>query len=192
MLEKIYLNIEESISIKRKVLESIEIKKSLSFFLESLVSCYSRGNKVYFVGNGGSFSDAQHLAAELSGRFYLDRDPLECILLGSNLSYLTAVSNDYSYEEIFSRELRSSGKRGDVMISLTTSGNSKNIINALGVARELGITTISFSGKGGGIISKLSDSCITIPSEDTARIQECHMLIGHSILELLENKLYKK
>jgi D-sedoheptulose 7-phosphate isomerase len=190
IIKKVSKNIEESIRVKSKVLSDTN-QTSISSLVEILIDCYKGGNKAYFAGNGGSFSDAQHLSAELSGRFYVDREPLECVLLASNFSYLTAVSNDYSYDDIFSRDLKSSGKKGDVLICFTTSGNSINVIKALQEARNIGIVTFTFTGGSGGVAKDFSDYSIIVPSFDTARIQECHMLIGHSVLELIEKELYK-
>jgi D-sedoheptulose 7-phosphate isomerase len=192
MVNKIISNIESSIEIKKKILDNVEILNNIELLVNQIIECYKRGNKVYFCGNGGSFSDAQHLSAELNGRFYFDRPPLEVVLLGSNLSYLTAVSNDYSYEDIFVREFKSSVKNGDVIISFSTSGKSKNILKLLEISKNYDVKTISFLGNDGGKANDISDFSIIIPSSDTARIQECHVLLGHSIIEVIENKLFKK
>ena len=141
-------------------------------------------------GNGGSAADAQHLAAELSGKYYYDRPPLNAEALHVNTSYITAVANDYSYDKIYSRLVKGIGKKGDILIGLSTSGNSNNIINALKQAQELGIITIGFTGIGGGEMIKYCNECIEIPSNDTPRIQECHMLIGHSLCEIVEQSIF--
>lgn len=191
-MNKILKNIEESIILKKKLLEDFSLSNQLSEICDLILNCYKRGNKVFFCGNGGSFSDAQHLSAELSGRFYFDRPPLNVVLLGSNFSYLTAVGNDYSYDDIFLREFKSSFKDGDVLICFSTSGMSKNILKILEYAKEVNLTTISFLGNDGGVAKDFSQYNIIIPSNNTARIQECHILLGHSIIEVVENKLFKK
>jgi D-sedoheptulose 7-phosphate isomerase len=191
MVNKIKSNFFSSTELKNKLAQDDNMMNNLFKIAEIVIECYIKGNKVYFCGNGGSFADAQHLSAELNGRFYFDRPPLEVVLLGSNFSYLTAVSNDYSYEDIFKREILSSIKDGDVLICFSTSGNSKNIIKCIEAIKDKNVKTISFLGNDGGIISKISDHPIIIPSNNTARIQECHMLIGHSIIEIVEETLFK-
>ncbi len=150
------------------------------------------GGKIHFCGNGGSAADAQHLAAELSGRFYFDRPPLNAEALHCNTSYLTAVGNDYGYDHIFSRLLRGTGKRGDVLVGISTSGNSKNIVKAYETAKEMGITIISFTGATGGVMKEFSDILLNVPSTDTPRIQESHIMIGHIICELVETDMFGK
>jgi len=182
MVEMVIKNIQESIKLKTELLSNKDIINNSNSIAEKIIECYKNGNKVFFCGNGGSFADAQHLSAELSGRFYFDRDPLEVVLLASNVSYLTAVGNDYSYSDIFSREIKSSVKEGDILICFSTSGKSKNVIKAIGVAKN----------KGAIIEMKdISDYNLIIPSNNTARIQECHTLLGHTILEIVENKMFK-
>jgi D-sedoheptulose 7-phosphate isomerase len=191
MVEMVIKNIQESINLKTELLNSEEIINDSSDIAEKIIECYRNGNKVYFCGNGGSFADAQHLSAELSGRFYFDRDPLEVVLLASNVSYLSAVGNDYSYSDIFSREIKSSIKKGDILICFSTSGKSKNVIKAIEVAKNKGAFVVSFIGNDGGDMKILSDYNLIIPSNNTARIQECHTLLGHTILEIVENKMFK-
>jgi D-sedoheptulose 7-phosphate isomerase len=191
MVETIKKNLLTSIDLRNQILNDELILKSMSLISEKIIECYKNGNKVYFCGNGGSFADAQHLSAELNGRFYFDRDPLEVVLLASNVSYLTAVANDYSYDDIFSRELRSSVKEGDILISFSTSGKSKNIINGINSVKNKNIIIISFLGNDGGEIKDISDISIVVPSNDTARIQECHTFMGHTIIEIVENKMFK-
>jgi D-sedoheptulose 7-phosphate isomerase len=191
MVELIKKNLIESINLKSFILNDNNILNDMLLISQKIIECYKNGNKVYFCGNGGSYADAQHLSAELNGRFYFDRDPLEIVLLSSNVSYLTAVANDYSYEEIFSREVKSSAKKGDLLISFSTSGKSKNIIKAVEGAKNKGVGIISFLGNDGGDIKNMSDISIIIPSNDTARIQECHTFIGHTIIEIVENKMFK-
>ena len=143
-----------------------------------------------FCGNGGSAADAQHLAAEFSGRFYTDRDALPAEALHCNTSYLTAVANDYSFDVVYSRIIKGTGNKGDVLVGLSTSGNSKNIINAFTAAKEKGMTTISFTGATGGALKDLSDQLLNVPSTDTPRIQECHIMLGHIICQLVEEKYF--
>jgi D-sedoheptulose 7-phosphate isomerase len=191
MVEMVIKNIQESIRLKTELLSNKEIINNSNMIAEKIIECYKNGNKVYFCGNGGSFADAQHLSAELSGRFYFDREPLEVVLLASNVSYLTAVGNDYSYSDIFSREIKSSIKKGDVLICFSTSGKSKNVIKAIEVATNKGAIVVSFIGNDGGKMKDISDINLIIPSNNTARIQECHTLLGHTILEIVENKMFK-
>ena len=191
MVEMVIKNIQESIRLKTELLNNKEIINNSNMIAEKIIECYKKGNKVYFCGNGGSFADAQHLSAELSGRFYFDREPLEVVLLASNVSYLTAVGNDYSYSDIFSREIKSSIKKGDVLICFSTSGKSKNVIKAIEVATNKGAIVVSFIGNNGGEMKDISNYNLIIPSNNTARIQECHTLLGHTILEIVENKMFK-
>lgn len=191
MVEMVIKNIQESIRLKTELLGNKEIINNSNMIAEKIIECYKNGNKVYFCGNGGSFADAQHLSAELSGRFYFDREPLEVVLLSSNVSYLTAVGNDYSYSDIFSREIKSSIKKGDVLICFSTSGKSKNVIKAIEVATNKGAIIVSFIGNDGGEMKNISNYNLIIPSNNTARIQECHTLLGHTILEIVENKMFK-
>lgn len=191
MVEMVIKNIQESIRLKTELLHDKEIINNSNMIAEKIIECYKNGNKVFFCGNGGSFADAQHLSAELSGRFYFDRDPLEVVLLAANVSYLTAVGNDYSYSDIFSREIKSSVKEGDILICFSTSGKSKNVIKAIDVAKNKGAFIVSFIGNDGGEMKDISDYNLIIPSNNTARIQECHTLLGHTILEIVENKMFK-
>ena len=156
-----------------------------------IVNAFEKGNKVLFCGNGGSASDAQHLAAEFSGRFYTDRDALPAEALHCNTSYITAVANDYSYDVIYSRLIKGIGNPGDVLVGLSTSGNSKNIINAFEVAKEKDMITIAFTGSTGGKLKNHSDHLINVPSDDTPRIQESHITLGHIICQLVEEIYFK-
>lgn len=155
-----------------------------------MVETLRQGGRVHFCGNGGSAADAQHLAAELSGRFYFDRPPLNAEALHCNTSYLTAVGNDYGYDHVYSRLIKGVGHRGDVLVGLSTSGNSRNIIEAFQVCRALGITTIGLTGEDGGQMRTLSDVLLNVPSRDTPRIQESHITIGHIMCELVESTLF--
>jgi D-sedoheptulose 7-phosphate isomerase len=184
--------IKASAALKLSLLENQELLEAYHHILAALITCYRNKGKVLFCGNGGSAADAQHLAAELSGRFYFDRSPLYAEALHVNTSYLTAVANDYSFDEVFARLVNGMGHKGDVLIGLSTSGNSKNIVNALEAARAKGMITIGFTGKGGGKMKAHCDYMIEVPSVDTPRIQECHLLIGHTLCEQVEFCLFPR
>lgn len=184
--------INESIETKKRILGNANLIKVIEDVVNICTGAFRNGNKVLFCGNGGSAADAQHLAAEFSGRFYYDRPPLPSEALHVNTSYLTAVANDYSFDEVYSRILKGSGKKGDILVAISTSGNSVNIIRALQTARESGITTVGLTGATGGKMKDLCDFLINIPSSDTPRIQESHIMIGHIICELVEAELFPK
>ena len=186
MKNKIKEIIAASIDTKKALLEDEEMISKISSAVDMMVQAFKKGNHIYFCGNGGSASDAQHLAADFSGRFYTARDALPAEALHCNTSYLTAVANDYSYDVIYSRLIKGIGNPGDVLIGLSTSGNSKNIVNAFETAREKGMTTIAFTGSTGGKLKLLSDYLINIPSDDTPRIQESHITLGHIICQFVE------
>ncbi|MBL7921621.1 MAG: D-sedoheptulose 7-phosphate isomerase [Bacteroidia bacterium] len=192
MINFIKSKIEGSISLKTSLLSNTEILNTVNNVVTDIVACYKNGGKVLWCGNGGSAADAQHMAAELSGRFYYDRPPLFSEALHVNTSYTTAVANDYSYDIIYSRLVEAMGKRGDVLIGLSTSGNSGNVLKAIEKANAMGMTTVAFTGETGGKIKGLSKYLVNIPSTDTPRIQECHMLLGHTICELVEMNLFPK
>ena len=157
----------------------------------SLIEAFKNGKKVLFCGNGGSAADAQHLAAEFSGRYYFDRPPLYAEALHVNSSYMTAVGNDYGYDEVYARLLRAMGTDGDVLVAMSTSGNSANVLNAIKVAREKNMLVIGMTGMEGGKMATLCDILLNVPSKDTPRIQECHMLLGHIVCEIVEKELFK-
>ncbi len=182
--------LNEAGNIIREVENNREIQEVVEQICEKIIACFRNGNKVMFCGNGGSAAEAQHLAAELSGRFYLDRQPLPAEALHVNSSYITAVANDYAFGKIYSRYVAGVGKKGDVLIGLSTSGNSENIVEAFHSAREKEITTVAFTGKSGGLLRELSDFIISIPSENVPRIQEMHLIIGHIICEKVESSLF--
>ena len=184
--------IKRSISLKQEVLDNAALMTTLSDIISLVTETFKQKGSVYFCGNGGSAADAQHLAAEFSGRFYFDRDPLLSEALHVNTSYLTAVANDYGYDMVYSRLVKAKVKSGDILIGLTTSGESNNIILAFEEAKKQGATTIGFTGLGGGRLKAVSDYLIAIPSKDTPRIQECHMLLGHILCEFVESNLFKK
>lgn len=192
MIDFIKNRIENSIDLKTKLKNDTAILSQVNDLIEDIVLCYKNGGKVLWCGNGGSAADAQHLAAELSGRFYYDRPPLFSEALHVNTSYTTAVANDYSYDVIYSRLVKAMGREGDVLIGLSTSGNSTNVIKAIEEANSLGMITAAFTGESGGKMKGLPKYLVNIPSTDTPRIQECHMNLGHTICELTEIKLFPK
>lgn len=191
-MERIRNLIQQSLDVKKQILENDALLRAVMDSVNVIVSAFEKGNKLLFCGNGGSASDAQHLAAEFSGRFYLDRDALPAEALHCNTSYLTAVANDYSFDVIYSRLIKGIGNKGDVLVGLSTSGNSKNIVNAFEMAKEKGMTTIAFTGSSGGKLKKYADLLINIPSNDTPRIQESHIMVGHIICELVEDVYFNK
>lgn len=190
IMEKIRQIIQASIDTKQEVLKDQALLNTIEQVVNAVTGAFKQGNRVYFCGNGGSAADAQHLAAEFSGRFYTDRKALPAEALHCNTSYLTAVANDYSYDVIYSRMIDGIGLKGDVLIGLSTSGNSKNIIKAFEVAREKGIITVAFTGSTGGQMKELSDYLVNVPSNDTPRIQESHITIGHIICQLVEENYF--
>jgi len=190
MKDKIKKIIFDSINIKKEVYNNSDLQTSIELAINLITSAFKNGNKVLFCGNGGSAADAQHLAAEFSGRFYKDRPALPADALHCNTSYITAVANDYSYDVIYSRIIEGFGNSGDVLVAISTSGNSLNIINALKASRKIKMSTISFTGLGGGEMKEFSDILIEIPTKNTPRIQEAHILIGHIICEIVEEKLF--
>jgi len=192
MKEFIKTKLQTSIDLKTSLLSNDAILSAIENTVIASVEAYKHDGKVLWCGNGGSAADAQHLAAELSGRFYYDRPPLFSEALHVNTSYTTAVANDYSYDVIYSRLVKAMGRKGDVLIGLSTSGNSANVVKALEVANELGMITVGFTGETGGKMKDLCKYLVNIPSKDTPRIQECHMILGHTICELVEIKLFPK
>jgi D-sedoheptulose 7-phosphate isomerase len=187
------MKIIESILEHKNIIDQL-LNQEITLEVERIIDCVTNslanGNKVYLCGNGGSAADAQHLAAEFTGRFFLERKALPAEALHCNSSYVTAVGNDYGYEYVYSRILDGIGKSGDILIGLSTSGNSINILKAFEVARKNGIKTILFSGETGGILKEISDFSILVPSKSTPRIQECHILIGHIICEIVEKNIF--
>jgi D-sedoheptulose 7-phosphate isomerase len=182
--------IQNSIAVKQNLLQDESQLVLIQTIVDITATAFSNGNKVLFCGNGGSAADAQHLAAEFSGRFYKDRKALPSEALHCNTSYLTAVGNDYGYEFVYSRIIDGIGKPGDILIGISTSGNSKNIINAFDKAKENGMITIAMTGANGGIMAPKADYAVKVPSDDTPRIQESHILIGHIICQLVEAELF--
>ena len=166
------------------------LKGKLEKAVAQVVDCFRNGGSVYFCGNGGSAADAQHLAAEFSGRFYFDRPVLPSEALHCNTSYLTAVGNDYGFDKVFSRIISGVGNKGDILVGISTSGNSANILDAFRVCREKGVFTIGMTGESGGKMKELSDLLLNVPSTDTPRIQEAHITMGHILCELVEEELF--
>jgi D-sedoheptulose 7-phosphate isomerase len=190
MSEQIKSIISASIEVKQRILADEAMIQKLAVVSKLITGAFKNGNKVLFCGNGGSAADAQHLAAEFSGRFYTDRDALPAEALHVNTSYLTAVANDYSYDVVYARLVKGLGVKGDVLIGLSTSGNSKNIIEAFKVAAEKGMITIGFTGETGGKMKDMSDYLFNVPSTDTPRIQESHIMLGHIICQLVEEQYF--
>ena len=191
MQEKIKKIISSSISVKQAVLSDSKLLETVENISSEMVKCLKSGNRIYFCGNGGSAADAQHLAAEFSGRFYTDRKALPAEALHCNTSYLTAVANDYSYDVVYSRMIDGIANEGDIVAGLSTSGNSGNIVKAFEVAREKGVITIGFTGKEGGKMKPLSDFLLAVPSTDTPRIQESHIMLGHIICQMVEELYFE-
>ncbi len=183
-------SIGESLSVKQQMLTDTELHDKIQKVALLCVEAFNTKGKVLLCGNGGSASDAQHIAAELSGRFYYDRDPLYAEALHVNTSYVTAVANDYSYDEIYARMVKAAGRRGDVLIGLSTSGNSANVVRAFQEAKKQGMYTVAFTGKGGGKLAEMADFVLKMPSNNTARIQEAHILTGHIICEIIEETIF--
>lgn len=190
MKKEIASLISASIEVKKSILADEAFQQKIADAVNVVTHAFKNGKKVLFCGNGGSAADAQHLAAEFSGRFYKNRKALPSEALHCNTSYLTAVANDYSYDVIYSRLVDGICEKGDVLIGLSTSGNSKNIMNAFETARQMGVITIGLTGETGGQMKELSDYLFNVPSTVTPRIQESHILIGHIICELVEAKIF--
>ena len=187
-MEKIKELILASIDTKQQLLQDERILQTIQQIVDLITHSLESGHRIYFCGNGGSAADAQHLAAEFSGRFYRERRALPAEALHCNTSYITAVGNDYGYDLIYSRIIDGVGQPGDVLVGLSTSGNSANIVKAFESARQKGIATVGFTGEHGGKMKELSDFLINIPSTDTPRIQESHILVGHIVCQLVEER----
>ncbi|MBF0337010.1 MAG: D-sedoheptulose 7-phosphate isomerase [Nitrospirae bacterium] len=192
MNQQIVDAIRGSISVKEKLLSDADLLKTIAEVAEAMEAAFRQDKKVLLCGNGGSAADAQHIAAELSGRFYFDREPLFADALHGNTSYLTAVANDYSYDEIYARLVRANGRPGDILVGISTSGNSSNVIKAIETATRIGMTTVAMTGASGGGMKDICNFLINVPSSDTPRIQEAHILIGHIVCELVEKSMFKR
>jgi len=180
-----------SIEVKQNILNNGHLLDTINTIAQLLIKTFKQGNNVWICGNGGSAADAQHIAAELSGRYYFDRPPLPAEALHVNTSYLTAVANDYGYDDIYARYIMAVGKKSDVLIGISTSGNSKNVVKAFKQAKEQELVLVALTGEKSSQLEVLSDYCIKVPSLDTPRIQESHILIGHILCELVESALFK-
>jgi D-sedoheptulose 7-phosphate isomerase len=187
---KIKKIIQESIAVKTSLLHDEFLVQTIENISQAVVNAFKADHKVWFCGNGGSAADAQHLAAELSGRFYYDRDPLFAEALHVNTSYITAVGNDYGYEEVYARLVRAKGRKGDILFCISTSGNSPNILKAIEVAKSRELIVVGMTGKTGGKMGELCDFLLNVPSKDTPRIQESHILLGHIICQLVEERMF--
>jgi D-sedoheptulose 7-phosphate isomerase len=182
--------IEASIATKQSLLSSPDVLVTVGTVSQILVNALKQGNKLLLFGNGGSAADAQHIAAELVGRFAFDRPALPALALSVNSSCVTAIGNDYGFDQVFSRQLEALARPGDVAIGISTSGNSANVLCAMSTAKKIGMKTIALTGRSGGNLNKAVDHCICVPSDKTPRIQECHILIGHIISELVEREIF--
>ncbi len=190
-MEKIRSILAASIDVKQQILADTELLNNIAASAQQITNAFQQKNRIYLCGNGGSAADAQHLAAEFSGRFYTDRKALPAEALHVNTSYLTAVANDYSYDVVYARLIEGISNPGDILIGLSTSGNSANVVKAFETARTMGVITIGFTGKDGGKMRDLSNLWIGVPSQDTPRIQEAHITIGHIICQLVEEAYFQ-
>ena len=191
MKEQFKALIAASIAVKTAMLSNEALLNTLEKTVNLILDAYKAERRLFFCGNGGSAADAQHLAAEFTGRFYKDRLSLPAEALHCNTSYLTAVGNDYSFDDIYARMIKGTARTGDVLIGLSTSGNSVNIVKAFEEAKDKGVITIGFTGVSGGAMRSLSDYLINVPSSDTPRIQECHILLGHLMCQFVEEKFFE-
>jgi D-sedoheptulose 7-phosphate isomerase len=183
--------IQASINVKQAVLSDEKLIIQIETLAANCINCLQSGGKIIFAGNGGSFADAQHLSAEFISRFMFNRAPLASLVLGANNSAISAIGNDYGYDQVFARELKGVAKTGDVFVPISTSGNSPNVLIAVEQAKQQGLVTMAFTGAGGGKLASLCD-CLCVPSRETARIQECHIMVGHIVCGLVEDAIFKK
>ena len=190
MKSRINKCISNSVENYQRVLNDEILQENIENIVVKSVEAFRNDKKMLFCGNGGSASDAQHIAAELSGRFYTDRPPLYAEALHVNSSYMTAVANDYGYKETYARMVEASGRKGDVLVGISTSGNSPNVVKAMLNAKEIGMLTVGFTGSKGGKMKEICDIMIQVPSDDTPRIQEVHILVGHIICQLIEEEMF--
>lgn len=190
MKTKIHNTIRESILVKEKILTNEALLNTLEQVVAEMVKVFENEGKILFCGNGGSAADAQHIAAELSGRFYLNRPPLFAEALHVNTSFVTAVANDYSYDEVYARAVQGMGRKGDILVAISTSGNSPNILNAIEAAHLKAMTVVGLTGESGGKMATNVHYLLNVPSSDTPRVQEAHILLGHILCELIEKQLF--
>ena len=188
---EIRAQIVASIAVKQAVLGDENLIIQIEILAANCVQCLRSGGKIIFAGNGGSFADAQHLSAEFISRFMFDRAPLASIVLGANNSAISAIGNDYGYEQVFARELMGISKKGDVFIPISTSGNSPNSLAAVKQAKQQGLVTVALTGAGSGKLASICE-CLSVPSNETARVQECHIMVGHIICGLVETAIFRK
>lgn len=186
---EICAQIEASIGVKRAVLGEVKLIAQIETLATNCVKCIQSGGKIIFAGNGGSFADAQHLSAEFISRFMFDRAPLASLVLGANNSAISAIGNDYGYDQVFARELKGVAKAGDIFVPISTSGNSPNILLAVAEAKQQGLVTMALTGADGGKLAALCE-CLCVPSRETARIQECHIMVGHIVCGLVEKAIF--
>jgi D-sedoheptulose 7-phosphate isomerase len=191
MRDEIYSEIKASADLKQAVLADLELQQKLAELAESCIAVLKSGGRIFFCGNGGSFADSQHLAAELVSRLRFNRDALCAIALGTNSSNLTAIGNDYGYEQVFSRELKALGRPGDLLIAISTSGNSPNVLLAVETAKNMNITTFAWTGHSGGKLAAVCH-CLKVPSSQTDKIQEVHIMMGHIVCHLIEKTLFSQ
>lgn len=191
MQEYIKENIKEGLESKQKLLEDMNLLSTVEQIARLCIAAYKNGNKLLVCGNGGSASDAQHMVGELVGRYMLERRGIPAIALTANSTVITAITNDYDYESVFAKQVRALGEEGDILIGISTSGNSANVVNAFEQARELGIKTVGFTGRNGGKMKQCSDYLLNVTSDKTPRIQEMHILLIHTICGLIERELYE-
>ncbi|AFM11157.1 D-sedoheptulose-7-phosphate isomerase [Turneriella parva] len=192
MKDYIRAQVKDSISVKERYLADEANINQLDKICADVIAAYKAGKKTLIAGNGGSAADAQHIAAEFVSRFYFDRPALASIALTTDTSALTAIGNDYGYELLFSRQLEANAQPGDIYIAISTSGNSKNVLHSLEVAKKIGLKTIGLTGMKGGKMADMVDYCVRVPSDETPRIQECHILIGHILCAAVEKELFEK
>jgi len=190
MKSRIKSSIKSSVENHTRVLNDANLQINIERIVTNCIEAFKNDKKMLFCGNGGSASDAQHIAAELSGRFYKDRPPLYAEALHVNSSYMTAVANDYGYEETYARMVEAFGRKGDVLVGISTSGNSPNVVKAMQNAKEIGMVTVGFTGSKGGKMKEICDIMIQVSSDDTPRIQEVHILVGHIICQLIEEEMF--
>jgi D-sedoheptulose 7-phosphate isomerase len=188
--QRVSRSIQASIAVKQLLLGNAELVSIIAKVSERLVDTMAKGNKVLLFGNGGSAADAQHIAAEFVGRFAFDRPALPALALAVNASCVTAIGNDYGFDLVFSRQIEALARPGDLAIGISTSGNSSNVLHGLSAARKMGLCTVALTGCSGGKLKNVVDHCICAPSNETPRIQECHILIGHIISELVEETIF--
>jgi|SRR5215469_5457476 len=188
--ERVRQSIEASIAVKEQMLADAKLTATVSSVTEIMIDAFRAGNKMLLFGNGGSAADAQHIAAEFVGRFAFDRPALPALALSVNTSCVTAIGNDYGFGLLFSRQIEALGRRGDVAIGISTSGRSSNVLQAMATAKKMGLHTVGLTGSAGMKLASAVDHCICVPSNETPRIQECHILIGHTISELVEQAIF--